>query len=61
MWKNFLNTLKATAAGVLAGLIALEPLVDDGMTMSEWTKVAIAVLLGWGVVYVVPNRTTSSG
>jgi hypothetical protein len=53
-----MSILKAITGGLLAGLASLQAALPDGVTQSEALGVAIAALLGLGIVYAVPNRTT---
>jgi hypothetical protein len=47
---------KAIVAGLIAGLTALAPALDGGVSGKEWIAIALATLAGLGVVYAVPNR-----
>lgn len=51
-----LSIAKALVGGALAGLASLQAALPDGVTQSEGIGVAIATLLGLGLVYAVPNR-----
>lgn len=53
-----MSILKAITGGLLAGLASLQAALPDGLTDSEKVGVAIATLLGLGIVYAVPNRQT---
>ena len=48
---------KAGAGGVGAGVAAYVPAASDGhVTSGEWWTVAVAALVGAGVVGAVPNK-----
>ena len=47
---------KAVAAFVVAGASFAIPVVDDGLTASEWLGIIVAAFAGLGIVYSVPNR-----
>ncbi len=47
---------KAVVGAAVAGLSALYPALDGGVTVQEWVGVSVATLLGLGVVWAVPNR-----
>lgn len=51
-WRNY---LKAGAAFLGAGLVALLSFLTDGVTLAEWLQVGIAALAGIGVT-IVPNE-----
>lgn len=53
---NVKSYLKALAAGVVAAVAFLAPVVDDGLTTSEALLGVSAFLVGTGVVYAVPNK-----
>lgn len=51
---------KAIVASIVAGGTTLgAALADDHVSTGEWVAVALAVLGGLGVTYVVPNARTS--
>lgn len=51
---------KAVVAGVVAGGTALgTAMADNVVTPGEWVGVALAVLGGLGITYVVPNAQAS--
>lgn len=53
-WKPY---AKAFTGSAVAGLTALaSALTDDRVTTGEWVGVAIAALVGLGVVWAVPNQ-----
>lgn len=47
--------LKAIVAFVVAGLVALQSFLTDGITTVEWLQIAVAAFAGIGV-YVIPNE-----
>lgn len=47
---------KAVAGGVVSGASAAVPLVNDGMTLSEWLLVLIAAVVGFNAVFWTPNK-----
>jgi hypothetical protein len=55
-----MNKIKPYAKSVLAGTISAIsfaiPVVDDGLRPSEILGIALAGLIGLGVVYAVPNK-----
>lgn len=46
---------KAIVGALVAGLTALLPSLDAGVTAAEWTTAAVAFLVALGVVWAVPN------
>ena len=47
--------LKGIVAFLVAGLVALQSLLTDGITTSEWLQIAVAAFAGIGVT-IVPNQ-----
>ena len=47
---------KAIVAAAIAGLSALAPALDGGITSAEATIIAVATLTGLGLVFAVPNK-----
>lgn len=57
MLTTILRYAKAVAGGLAAGAAALTPaLADNVVTPTEWVTIALAVLVGAGVVAAVPNQ-----
>lgn len=52
----FARQYKALTAGAIMGVAVAGPLVDDGLTQSEWLKIIGAVLLAHQAVYWVKNE-----
>lgn len=50
--------LKSTAAGLVAAIAFLAPVVDDGVSASEALLATSAFLVGAGVVFTLPYQTT---
>lgn len=50
-----LDYAKAIAGGLVASLTAAIPVVDDGLTPSEGLGIALAFIVGTGIVAAVPN------
>ena len=48
--------LKAITAGVVAGLSALIPLMDNGLTPAETATALLAGIVGWQATYWIKNR-----
>lgn len=46
---------KAVVGALVAGLTALLPKLDGGVTAAEWVTAAVAFLVALGVVWAVPN------
>jgi sugar phosphate permease len=46
---------KAIVGALVAGLTALVPSFDGGVTAAEWTTAVVAFLVALGVVWAVPN------
>lgn len=46
---------KAVVGALVAGLTALLPALDAGVTAAEWVVAATAFLVALGVVWAVPN------
>ena len=54
------NYAKAFVGALIAGLGSAQQALDDGsITTQEWVAVAVATLLGLGIVAAVPNRKPS--
>lgn len=51
---------KALVGALVAGLTALLPALDAGVTAAEWVVAATAFLVALGVVWVVPNKPASA-
>lgn len=51
-----MNYAKAIVGGLVSAVTAAIPIVDDGVSASDALGIALAFLLGLGVVYVVPNK-----
>lgn len=50
---------KALAAGLISGLSALSAaLASSGVSSQEWVTIALAFVIGTGIVAAVPNKTT---
>lgn len=49
--------LKSLVGGLTSGLSFAIPVVDDGILPSEGLGIALAFIVGLGVVYAVPNST----
>jgi hypothetical protein len=49
------SSAKAIVGALVAGLTALLPVLDDGVTAAEWVTAAVAFLVALGVVWAVPN------
>lgn len=47
---------KALVGATVAGLSALLPVVDDGLTTSEFLAALLAALIGWQAIYWTPNK-----
>lgn len=47
---------KAIVGGLVAGLSYAIPVVDDGLVPSEGLGIALAFIVGLGVVGMVPNQ-----
>ncbi len=47
---------KAIVGALVAAISAAIPIVDDGVTTSEGLSIALAFIVGLGVVYAVPNK-----
>lgn len=47
---------KSILSGVIAAVSFAIPVVDDGLVPSEILGIALAGLVGLGVVYAVPNK-----
>lgn len=46
---------KAVTGALVAGLTALLPALDAGVTAAEWVTAAVAFLVALGAVWAVPN------
>jgi hypothetical protein len=46
---------KAIVGALVAGLTALLPVLDGGVTAAEWVTAVVAFLVALGVVWAVPN------
>lgn len=46
---------KVIVTFVVAGLVALQSFLTDGITTTEWLQIAVAAFAGIGV-YVIPNE-----
>lgn len=46
---------KAVVGALVAGLTALLPSLDGGVTAAEWVTAVVAFLVALGVVWAVPN------
>ncbi len=46
---------KAIVGAVVAGLTALLPVMEDGVSAAEWVTALVAFLVALGVVWAVPN------
>jgi hypothetical protein len=46
---------KAIVGAMVAGLTALLPALDGGVTAAEWTVAVIGFLTALGLVWAVPN------
>lgn len=51
---------KALLSGTIAAVSFAVPVVDDGVKPSEGLGIALAFLIGLGIVAVVPNRKPAS-
>lgn len=47
---------KAIAGGLVAFAASLSAALPDGVDGAEWLTIAVATLVGLGVVYGVPNK-----
>lgn len=47
--------LKTIVAFTVAGLVALQSFLSDGITTAEWLQIAVAAFAGVGV-FVIPNE-----
>jgi hypothetical protein len=47
---------KAIAGGLTTGAAAMSQALPNGVDTAEWLTIAVAFLVGSGVVYAVPNR-----
>lgn len=47
---------KALVAALVAGLSALIPLLEDGLTVAEVLTAVVAALVGLSAVFIVPNQ-----
>lgn len=54
--KNWQSYAKALVGAAIAGLTALRPALDGGLTGAEVIEVVVATLVALGAVYAVPNR-----
>lgn len=50
--------VKATVAGLIAAIAFLAPSVDDGVSASEAMLTVSAFLVGTGVTFYVPYKST---
>tara|TARA_R110000823_G_scaffold178534_2_gene311010 strand:+ start:290 stop:466 length:177 start_codon:yes stop_codon:yes gene_type:complete len=51
---------KAISGGLISGITsAITALVDNQINTTEWLTIILAVLVGAGVVYTVPNKSTT--
>jgi hypothetical protein len=48
--------VKLVAGGIAAAILVASPLVDNGVTASEWLAIAGAFLSGTGLTAVVPSK-----
>lgn len=51
--------VRALVGGISAALIVATPLVDDGVTVSEWLAIAGALMSGSGLTAVAPAGKAS--
>ena len=56
MLKKLPTVAKAVAAALTAGAGALATALPDGVTVTEWTTVAVAAVVAGAAVWRVPNR-----
>jgi hypothetical protein len=47
---------KAIAGGLIAGASTAVPMVNDGLSLSEWLLILIAAVVGFNGVFWTPNR-----
>lgn len=52
---------KALLASLIAGLSALLPGVEDGVSVGEGLTAVVAALVALGAVFVVPNEPKPAG
>lgn len=54
--KNLSHYAKALVGGVVTAATAYQLAVADGITAAEWGSVAVAFLVGTGLVAAIPNK-----
>ena len=47
---------KAVAGGLVSGASAAVPLVNDGLTLSDWLIIVISTVVGFNAVFWTPNK-----
>lgn len=51
---------KAIVGALVAGLTALPPALDGGVTAAEWVVAAVGFLVALGTVWAVPNASADA-